>query len=38
MAKLLFKVRQYGIEYFFAEIINVHTTISSEKNLAAKLQ
>ena len=37
MAKLLFKVHQYGIEYFFAEIISIHTTVSSEKNLAAKL-
>ena len=38
LAKYRFKRKVYGIVYHFAEIMQVNTTISAEKNLAEKVQ
>ena len=35
MAKVLFRRSVYGIVWIFAEILEVFTTISAEKNLAS---
>lgn len=38
LAKILFKKRVYGVHWVFAETMEVHTKISSEKNFAAEVQ
>lgn len=38
LAKYLFKKKCYGVQWIYAEIMEVNTTISSEKNLAEKIR
>ena len=38
LAKVLFRRNSYGIAWIFADILEVHTTISAEKNMASKVQ
>ena len=37
MAKLIFKRRVYGVQWLFAEVLNVTTNVPSEKNFAEKI-
>ena len=38
LAKYLFKKKSYGVQWIYAEVMQVNTTISSEKNLAEKIR
>lgn len=37
LAKVMFKRRVYGTSWYFAQVMEVHTTVPAEKNLASKL-
>ena len=37
LAKVMFTRRVYGTQWYFAQVMEVHTTVPAEKNLASKL-